>query len=179
MRTCEKVMISEFQQLHFTCNYVLLIYQSCHVTSHKTPKSSHSSSSLSNSDESSSDEFTIEYATPRTNKQCKRTVITPKVSAVLDRTNTSVRTATMILASVVNEVGCSISSAILSKSIIHPQRLKYCCEAATKITDDFRPIKAVGHWDDKLLPDLTGTDTDQVDRLPVLISSLVDGSKQL
>jgi hypothetical protein len=85
----------------------------------------------------------------------------------------------MILASVVNEVGCSTSSAILSKSTIHRQRLKFRCEAATQIKDDFRPSKAVVHWDGKLLPDLTGVDTEQVDRLPVLLSSLVDGSTKL
>lgn len=79
----------------------------------------------------------------------------------------------------VNEVGCSTSSTILSKSTIHRQRLKFRCEAATQIKDDFRPSKAVVHWDGKLLPDLTGVDTEQVDRLPVLLSFLVDGSTKL
>ena len=35
------------------------------------------------------------------------------------------------------------------------------------------------HWDCKLLPDITGVDTGKVDRLPVLISSLVDGNTKL
>jgi len=35
------------------------------------------------------------------------------------------------------------------------------------------------HWDSKLLPDITGVDMGKVDRLPVLISSLVDGNTKL
>ena len=35
------------------------------------------------------------------------------------------------------------------------------------------------HWDGKLLPNITGVDTDKVERLPVLIFSVVDGSTKL
>ena len=104
-------------------------------------------------------------------------MVTPKVAAVLDRTNTSIRTATMIIASVINEVGCSTSPAILSKSTIHRQRYKW--RHAVQIKDDFRASKSVVLWDGKLLPDITGVDTEQVDRLPVLVSSLLDGSTKL
>jgi hypothetical protein len=37
----------------------------------------------------------------------------------------------------------------------------------------------VVHWDGKLLPDTTGQNIDHVDRLPVLLSSLVDGKTKL
>lgn len=132
------------------------------------------------SDESSVDEFIVKPMTPSSDRECKcSNVMTPRVSAVLDRTNTSVRTSTMIIASMVNEIGCSMSSAILSKSTVHRQRQKFRREAAKQIKDDFRASKSVVHWDGKLLPDITGVDTEQVDRLPVLISSLTDGSTKL
>jgi hypothetical protein len=85
----------------------------------------------------------------------------------------------MIIASVVNEVGCSTSAAVLSKSTLHRQRQLRRREAAERIKADFCASKSVVHWDGKLLPDVTGDDTSHVDRLPVLISSLTDGSTKL
>ena len=85
-------------------------------------------------------------------------------------------TSTMVLASLVNEIGWSTSSAVLSKSTIDHQRQRCRTEAAKQIKDDFRVCKSVMHWDGKLLHDTTGVHTDKVDRLPVLISSVVDGS---
>ena len=49
----------------------------------------------------------------------RKRIISESVTAVLDRTNTSIRKSTMIIASVLNEAGCSSSSAVLSKSTIH------------------------------------------------------------
>lgn len=137
-----------------------------------------SENSLSEDD---NDDFVV--TTPSrsgTAKKIKRQdVLSPKVAAVLDRTNLSIRTSTMILASMVNEVGCSTSSAVLSKSTVHRKRQHLRCEAAQQIKNDFIPCKSVVHWDGKLMSDLTGDDTNQVDRLPILISSLVDGSIKL
>ena len=52
-------------------------------------------------------------------------------------------------------------------------------EAAKQIKNEFQASKSVVHWDNKLLPDITSVDTNHVDRLPVLISSLIDGSTKL
>lgn len=40
-------------------------------------------------------------------------------------------------------------------------------------------MKSVVHWDGKLLPDVTGEEGSNVDRLPVLLTSLEDGSNKL
>jgi len=53
-------------------------------------------------------------------------------------------------------------------------------EAAENIKEDYRASESILQWDGKLLPDITGIDRSiQVDRLPVLISSLIDGSTKL
>jgi len=83
----------------------------------------------------------------------------------------------MILPSVINDSGCSTSSSVLSKSTVHRVRQKCRREAAENIKE---ASESVVHWDGKLLPDITGIYRSiQVDRLPVLISSLIDGSTQL
>jgi hypothetical protein len=144
-----------------------------------TLHSQHSSSS--SEDEHREFEFVPPRSTSqKTKNKCKRKdIISQKVSAVLDRTSTSIRTSTMILASVVNEVGCATPSTVLSKSTVHRQRQRYRRKAAEQIKNDFVPCKSVVHWDGKMLPDVTGEDHGSVDRLPVLISSLVDGSTKL
>ena len=106
-------------------------------------------------------------------------VISPTVSAVLDRTNTSIRKSAMSLASVVNEAGSSTSSVVLSRSTVHRQRQLFRQESADKIKASYCPVKSIVHWDGKLLPDVSGGEYDQVDRLPVLLSSLEDGSNKL
>ena len=69
------------------------------------------SSSSSDSEQSNDNDFTAALPTP-SKRRCTD-VISQKVAAVLDRTNTSIRTSTMIMASLVNEVGGSKSSAVI------------------------------------------------------------------
>jgi len=141
-----------------------------------------SDSSSENDDEH--DEFVMPVAKRSCDgKQIKpkprKDIISARVSAVLDRTNTSIRTSTMILASVVNEVGGSTSAAVLSKSTIHRKRQICRREASKQIKEAYVGSKSVIHWDGKLLPNVTGNDSCHVDRLPVLISALHDGSTKL
>ena len=79
----------------------------------------------------------------------------------------------MIIASVVNEAGCSTSSAVLSKSTVHRQRQRLRREVAEKVKDDFNASKSVVHWDGKLMRDFTGDDFNQVDRLAILVCTLL------
>jgi hypothetical protein len=106
-------------------------------------------------------------------------VISATVSAALDRTNISIRKSTMILASAINEAGSLTAASVLSKSTVHRLRKRHRQEAANTIKEKYKPTKSVVHWDGKLLPDTTGVDTDQVDRLAILLSSLVDGDTKL
>ena len=136
-------------------------------------------SSTSSNNSSASDkveDFGTEPKTPRNPRKRRKNLISPSISAVLDRTNTSIRKSTMILASVVNEAGCSTSSVPLSKSTVHRHRQRRREEAAKEIKANYNTTKSVVHWDGKMLPDVSGK---LVDRLPVLVSSLVDGTIKL
>lgn len=142
--------------------------------------SSTSSSSTDTEPSNAGDDFTAKP--PRAGNKRKRDVVSQKVAAVLDRTNTSIRTSTMILASLVNQVGCSTTAVVLSKSSVHRQRQRMRQQGAKEIKADFQASKSVVHWDSKLLPDLTGVavaSTSKVERLPVIISSLADGTMKL
>ncbi|KAK0063979.1 hypothetical protein Bpfe_006664 [Biomphalaria pfeifferi] len=125
-------------------------------------------------------EFIIKQSSRAGKKQCKRRrVISSKVSAVLDRTNTSTRAATMILASAFNEAGSSTSTVVLSKSTVHRQRQQRRKVAALEIKTTYVPSISVVHWDGKLIPDLCHTTTSISDRLAILLSSLNDGNIKL
>jgi len=128
------------------------------------------------------DEF-AGYCDTTTPVHKRKHIMCPTVSAVLDRTKTSIRKSTMILASVLNETGTSTASTILSKSTVHRRRQLYRRESADTIREGYCSSKSVVHWDGKLLPDLTvgseSSDAGLVDRLPVLVSSLTDGTTKL
>ena len=106
-----------------------------------------------------------------------RTILSSKGSATLDRTNSSIRKSSMIVASVLNEIDAD-SSLIPSKSTLHRHMQKNRQTAAETIQQDYHVTKCVVHWDGKLLPDLSGSG-ELVDRLPVLLSSLIDGNIKL
>ena len=72
-------------------------------------------------DEETSDDETFTYDLTTIKKQ---RILISKVNAVLDRTNASVRKASMIAASVLNEAGVPGSTVTLSKSTIHRHRQK-------------------------------------------------------
>ena len=125
-------------------------------------------------------EFIVKQSSSAGKKQCKRRrLISSKVSAVLDRTNTSTRAATMILASAFNEAGCSTSTVVLSKSTVHRQRQQRRKVTALEIKTTYVPSTSVVHWDGKLIPDLCHTTTSVSDRLAILLSSLDDGNVKL
>jgi hypothetical protein len=109
----------------------------------------------------------------------RKRIISPAVASVLDRTNTSVRKSTMILASVINEAGEGSMSTVLSKSTVHLYRQRRSRKAAEQIKQDYQATKSVVHWDGKLLPDITGSENCKVERLPVLLSSIENGETKL
>ena len=68
---------------------------------------------------------------------------------------------------------------VLSKSSVHRHRQQLRQVAAREIQTMYQASKCVVHWDSKLLPDVTGEGDAVVDRLPVLVTSLVDGCTKL
>lgn len=100
-----------------------------------------------------------------------------KVSATLDRTGTSTRKSAMIMATVMNVLGTD-SSLVPSKSTIHRHRQQNRITIAESIKKSYDVTKSVVHWDGKLIPDVSGSDA-LIDRLPVLLSSVTDGTIKL
>ena len=90
------------------------------------------------------------------------------VSAVLDRTNTSVRNSTMIVASVLNATGRSerIQERKLMANTIRQN-------------NDYTNTKCVVYWDGKLLDDVTGSSCGRVERMAVILTNTLDGSTKL
>lgn len=98
-------------------------------------------------------------------------VITPGLVAALDRTKTSDRSATFILAAAASSFGVKLDSSVISRRTIHRKRIKirenFALEQkkTLKVADNL-----IVHWDGKLLPEDTGMKT--VDRLPIIVTGL-------
>lgn len=137
-----------------------------------------SSSSSSDNDDVRSDSC-IEFKMNARASEKRKKIVSSSVSAVLDRTNISIRKAAMITASVLNEAGCSTTNAVLSKSTVHRLRQQNRREIGHQIRKEFKASKSVVHWDGKLLPDVSLVCAGLVERLPVCVSSLVDGRSKL
>jgi len=83
----------------------------------------------------------------------------------------------MIMDTVLNDMGAN-PSLVPSRSIIHCHRQQNRTETAEAIKRDYCSTKSVVHWDEKLLPNFSGTES-FLDKLPVLLSSLIDGTTKL
>ena len=125
-----------------------------------------SSSSISSLDSSSSE------PPMKKNKNSpieRKTVITPKVAAALDRSIISNRGAMTVLVPFASALGSNVDKLGLSYSTIRRQRCKHREEKAAEIREFFSPtIPLTLHWDGKLMPSLTNDGT--VDRLPIIVS---------
>jgi hypothetical protein len=106
----------------------------------------------------------------------KVAVVTREVSAALDRTNTSDRKASHILAAVAStsQLGPKppdVADLILSHSSIRRARRKFRSDFAAEVKASFNPaVPLVLHWDGKVMEDYTGSLHGRVDRLPILVS---------
>lgn len=96
-------------------------------------------------------------------------IVTTELSAALDRANVSNRSATFILAETARSLGHDISTYSVNPESIRTARLQFREQTAQSGKANFDPsVPLAVHWDGKMLPDITGSE--QVDRLPVLVS---------
>lgn len=103
-------------------------------------------------------------------------ILSSAICSSLDRANISNCKGTLVLGSVLSEMGYKRNNVILSTSTTRRTRMKSRKKEAEKIkTAFYTKSQLTIHWDGKLLPSLTGHDT--VDRLPVLVSG--GGKSQL
>src|ERR1043165_8053263 len=100
-------------------------------------------------------------------KRVLKKVLSPDLSAALDRTKVSDRKATFVIAEAAKSLGHNISEFTLSRSSIRRKRQEHREERLIMLKEVFiKHAPLVVHWDGKLLPDLTKVE--KVDRLPVL-----------
>ncbi|KAG0721222.1 hypothetical protein GWK47_006496 [Chionoecetes opilio] len=99
----------------------------------------------------------------------QKKIISPQVSAALDRTNISDRKAAHVLLPFAEELGANTRELSLSASTINRQRKRHRQEKAAELKEKFAPdVPLTLHWDGKLMPSLTNEGV--VDRLPILVS---------
>ena len=96
-------------------------------------------------------------------------IVSPSVSAALDRTKTSDRKAAYILAATAQSLGHNVEDLALNRSTIKRQREYHRSRLAKALKKEFHVnVPLVVHWDGKLMADLSGKEN--VDRLAILIS---------
>ncbi|XP_050499022.1 uncharacterized protein LOC126879795 [Diabrotica virgifera virgifera] len=108
---------------------------------------------------------------PSSNKRGRKTLMTPRLAAALDKCKVSDRDTMHIISAVLEALNIDITEFVLNRSSIKRNR-----EILRKIK--YSSIKSVGndanfievHWDSKLLPDITKNE--KIDRLPVIAVGL-------
>ncbi|XP_008549014.1 uncharacterized protein LOC103572268 [Microplitis demolitor] len=95
--------------------------------------------------------------------------MTPVLSSMLDRTKTSNRNATLIVAATSVSLKQDLSKASVSKDTIRRSRQKHRADTFKYIKDSFKPDTCLTvHWDSKLMRTTTSSQTE--DRLAVLVT---------
>ena len=112
-------------------------------------------------------------ATPATTESAKRArpsnIVTPELVSALDRSKTSIRNATYVLAATVQSLGHNPDEFVLNRESIRLSRRQHRENIAAEIRASFSPdVPLTVHWDGKMLPALTSKES--VDRLAVLVS---------
>jgi len=116
------------------------------------------------------------YQTPPV-KRGRKKVLTPGLTASLDRSQVSDRSAVMIIGETIRSLSEDVGPIVLNRSSIRRSRQKNRQEIASDIQHNFNPDDAlIVHWDGKLIEDLTGQE--KVDRLPIIVTS-IGGAVQL
>ena len=97
-------------------------------------------------------------------------LITPSVSATLDRCNVTPRKACAIIGSVSSVLGHKSHEVVLSTSTVWRKRAAHRETAYFKLKESFNSQGPfIIHWDGKMLPDIMGTGA-IVDRLAILVT---------
>ena len=114
-----------------------------------------------------------EFATPPRKKlrqpRATTNIMTPSLSAALDRSKISDRKATFVLAETARSLGHCIDDLNINHSSIKRHREKCRAQCAAALKSDFSgDTPLVVRWDGKLMADLSGKE--HIDRLPIIVS---------
>lgn len=102
-------------------------------------------------------------------KRQKVELVSETVALALDRTKTSSRSGTHILAAAATTLGYKIKDVKLSHSTIHRRRQIIRTKMAAQLKSNLQVSKHLTvHWDGKILPEFNNVG--KVERLPIIVS---------
>ena len=102
-------------------------------------------------------------------KRARVNVLSPGLTAALDKIRMTSRNATYVLNEMATSFGHDVATININKNSIQRARSKYRHTRTDKIRSEFTAsIPLTLHWDGKLIEELTSHE--HVDRLPVLVS---------
>ena len=112
---------------------------------------------------------TVNQANISIRKRATKNVITPELTAALDRTKTSSRNATYVLREMATSLGHKISDININRNSISRARVMHRSKAAKNLKLEFdATVSLTVHWDGNLMEDITTKK--HIDRLPILVS---------
>ena len=113
-----------------------------------------STSSCSNE---SNDDPSENVQEPPPKKRGRFNIMTPSLTATLDRTMVSDRSAVMIVAETAKSLGHDINELALNRSTMRRERMKLRKEQFQQMFENFDPNSSflVVHWDGKMMKDIT------------------------
>jgi len=126
--------------------------------------------------ETKSKEFDGAVTSSTPAKRAKKNIMTPGLTAALDRTKLSSRQAASVLAETAESLGQDLCEVNVNRMSIHRHRKKNRSKSVSQLKQNFHvngPITV--HWDGKLMQALTGRE--HIDRLPVIVTG--QGVRQL
>ncbi|CAH0381998.1 unnamed protein product [Bemisia tabaci] len=103
-------------------------------------------------------------------KRKRLQILDEELSSTLDRTRTSNRNATFLIAKTAKSMGVDVKTLTVSEASVRRRRAELRKKSAQRIQKNFNPdVPLTIHVDGKLLPPLMG-DKKKVDRLPILVT---------
>lgn len=110
---------------------------------------------------------------PPKSKRARKEIMSPRVSAALDKCKVSDRDCVHLLTAVLETLEIDPSEYIINRTSIKISREKFRQQISERVRlkfDNLNLKSLVLHWDSKILPDITGKS--KVDRLPVVVTAL-------
>ncbi|KAE9523392.1 hypothetical protein AGLY_015944 [Aphis glycines] len=118
-------------------------------------------------------ELNIPSSSTSVRKRARREILTPRLSACLDKCKISDRDAVHLITACIEAVALDINDFAVNRTSIRNARQIFRKNNTSNIKSKFIDLNlnyGIVHWDSKILPTLVGKD--KCDRLPVVITAL-------
>lgn len=120
---------------------------------------------------SSSDDFCPPSQSKKLKLEPKIDISHPRLSATLDRTQTTNRNAVLLVSAAAASLGHDVKQIKINRETIRQTRNSHRIQKAKEIKNDFKPnIPLTVHWDSKFITN--GSSIESSDRLAVIVSGV-------